>query len=46
MFGVEKSTVIDGVELEGESESIVVSVGPRKGVKQRCGQCQRTLPRL
>jgi transposase len=45
MFGVEKSTVIDGVEVEDESESIVVSVRPRKGAKQRCGQCQRRCPR-
>ncbi len=45
MFGVEKSTVIDGVEFEDESESIVVSVRPRKGAKQRCGQCQRRCPR-
>jgi hypothetical protein len=28
-FGVETSTVIDGVEFEDESESIVVSVRPR-----------------
>ncbi len=31
MFGVEKSTVIDGVEFEDDSESMVVSVRPRKG---------------
>jgi len=36
--------VIDGVEFDGESESIVVSVRPRKGAKQRCGQCQRRCP--
>jgi hypothetical protein len=30
MFGVEQSTVIDSVEFEDESESIVVSVHPRK----------------
>jgi len=45
MFGVEKSTVIDGVVFEDDSESIVVSVRPRKGAKQRCGQCQRRCPR-
>ena len=45
MFGVEKSTVIDGVEFEDESESIVVSVRPRKGATRRCGQCQRRCPR-
>ncbi len=45
MFGVEKSTVIDDVEFEDESESIVVSVRPRKGAKQRCGVCQRRCPR-
>jgi transposase len=44
MFGVEKSTVIDGVEFEEESESIVVSVRPRKGAKRRCGLCQRRCP--
>lgn len=45
MFGVEKSTVIDGVEFEDESESIVVSVRPRKGAARRCGLCQRRCPR-
>jgi len=45
MLGVEKSTVTDGVVFEDESESIVVSVHPRKGAKQRCGQCQRRCPR-
>ena len=45
MFGVENSTVIDGVEFEDQSESIVVSVRPRKGAKQRCGLCQRRCPR-
>lgn len=45
MFGVEKSTVIDGVEFEDESESVVVSVRPGKGARQRCGLCQRRCPR-
>jgi len=45
MLGVEKSTVIDGVEFEDETESIVVSVRPRKGAKQRCGLCQRRCSR-
>jgi len=45
MFGVEKSSVIDSVEFDDESESIVVSVRVRKGAKQRCGQCQRRCPR-
>ena len=44
-FGVEKSTVIDGVEYEDESESFVVSVRPRKGARQRCGMCQRRCSR-
>jgi len=44
VFGVEQATVIDGVEFDEESESIVVSVRPRKGAKQRCGQCQRRCP--
>ena len=45
MFGVENSTVIDGVSFEDEGDSIVVSVRPRKGAKQRCGLCQRRCPR-
>jgi transposase len=45
MLGVEKSTVIDWVEYEDESESIVVSVRPRGGARQRCGLCQRRCPR-
>ncbi len=44
MFGVEESTVIEGVEFEDESESIVVSVRPRKGATRRCGLCQRRCP--
>ena len=45
MFGVEKSTVIDGVEFEDDDEVIVVSVRPGRGAKQRCGLCQRRCPR-
>jgi transposase len=45
MLGVEKSTVIDWVEYEDESESIVVSVRPRGGARQRGGLGQRRCPR-
>jgi transposase len=45
MFGVEKSTVIDSVEFEEVSESIVVAVRPGKGARQRCGVCQRRCSR-
>ena len=46
MFGVEKSTVIDGVEFEDGSEAVVVSVRPGMGAKQRCGHCHRRCPRF
>ena len=45
VLGVENSTVIDGVEFEDESESVVVSVRPRQGATRRCGVCQRRCPR-
>lgn len=45
MFGVEASTVIDGVGFEDESECVVVTVRARKGAKHRCGVCQRRCPR-
>jgi transposase len=44
VLGVERSTVIDGVEFDDESEEAVVSVRPRKGAKGRCGRCQRRCP--
>jgi transposase len=44
VLGVERSTVIDGVEFDDETEEAVFSVRPRKGAKGRCGRCQRRCP--
>ena len=44
VLGVERSTVIDGVEFDDEAEVAVFSVRPRKGAKGRCGRCQRRCP--
>ncbi len=45
VFGVEGSTVIEGMEVEEVTESIVVRVRPRRGARGRCGVCQRRRPR-
>ncbi len=44
LLGVERSTVIDGVEFDDEAEMVVVSVRPRKDAKGRCGICQKRCP--
>ena len=44
VLGVERSTVIDGVEFDDRDEVAVFSVRPRKGAKGRCGRCQRRSP--
>ncbi len=41
VLGVERSTVVDGVEFDDEAEIAVFAVRPRKGAKGRCGRCQR-----
>ncbi len=37
LLGVEKSTVVDEVELDDEAATLVVPVRPRKGARGRCG---------
>jgi transposase len=44
VLGVERSTVIDGVEFDDEIEEAIFFVRPRKGAKGRCGRCQRRCP--
>lgn len=44
VLGVERSTVIDGVEFDDQDEVAVFLVRPRKGAKGRCGRCQRRCP--
>jgi transposase len=41
VVGVDRRVVIEGVEGDEASDAIVVSCRLRKGVKQRCGVCQR-----
>ena len=44
VLGVERSTVLDGVEFDDETGVAVFSVRLRKGAKGRCGRCQRRCP--
>ena len=39
IVGVDKATVIEGVEVTEEEDAIVVSVRPRRATKRRCGRC-------
>ncbi len=44
VLGVEKSTVIDRLDLDEEAKIAVFTVRVRKGAKRRCGLCQRRCP--
>ena len=39
MLGVDRSTVIEEIDLDEESETVVVHVRPRRATKRRCGRC-------
>jgi len=43
LLGVEK-TVIEGVEFDGDAETLVVRVRPRRRSSSRCGVCGRRCP--
>ena len=45
LLGVAR-TVVEGVELDGASETVVVSVRPSKGASGRCGHCGRRAARF
>lgn len=39
MLGVDRATVIEEVDFDEESETVVVHVRPRRSTKRRCGRC-------
>jgi transposase len=39
MLGVDRATVIEGIDFDEESETVVVHVRPRRSTKRRCGRC-------
>ena len=44
MLGVDRQTVIEGVEEDEEAGAIVVCVRPRRATKRRCGRCGKRAP--
>jgi transposase len=40
LLGVER-TVVERAEFDGETDTLVAHVRPRKGARQRCGRCRR-----
>lgn len=44
ILGVEKSTVIEGIDYDDDVEAIVAHVRPRKATKRRCGLCGKRSP--
>jgi transposase len=39
VLGIDRSTVIEDVDFDEESETVVVHVRPRRSAKRRCGRC-------
>ena len=39
VVGVDRATVIEEIDLDEESETVVVHVRPRRATKRRCGRC-------
>ena len=39
VLGVDRATVIDDVDFDEESDTVVVHVRPRRSTKRRCGRC-------
>ena len=39
LLGVDRATVIEDIDFDEESETIVVHVRPRRSTKRRCGRC-------
>lgn len=44
LVGVDKSTVIEGVEFDADADAVVVAVRPRRARTRRCGVCARPAP--
>ena len=39
MLGVDRATVIEGIDFDEEADCVVVHVRPRRSTKRRCGRC-------
>jgi transposase len=44
VLGVDRATVIEEIDLDEESETVVVHVRPRRATKRRCGRCGLRAP--
>jgi transposase len=44
VLGVDRATVIEEINLDEESETVVVHVRPRRATKRRCGRCGGRAP--
>jgi transposase len=44
VLGIDRATVIEEIDLDEESETVVVHVRPRRATKRRCGRCGRRVP--
>ncbi len=44
MLGVDRATVIEDVDFDEESDTVVVHVRPRRPTKRRCGRCRTRAP--
>ena len=43
LLGVEE-TLVEGVEFDGDEETLVARIRPRKRARSRCGVCRRRCP--
>jgi transposase len=39
VLGVDRATVIEEIDFDEESDTVVVHVRPRRPTKRRCGRC-------
>ena len=44
VLGVDRATVIEDVDFDDESDTVVVHVRPRRSTKRRCGRCGTRCP--
>lgn len=44
VLGVDRTTVIEEIDFDKESETVVVHVRPRRATKRRCGRCGTQAP--
>jgi transposase len=44
MLGVDRATVIEKIDFDEESDTVVAHVRPRRSSKRRCGRCETRAP--